>query len=267
MPYRTFVQTVPNAYTLREPADVIAACQRLGLKAEHKRPRLGEVLAAPGPALARSNDGNWLLYRVRNGEIQRIDGATGTVTPVPESEFARTWAGDLVPVAVYTDEDYAQAPRLEFAETKHDFGEVWQGENLTCLFAFQNTGKSPLEITGVRASCGCTAAVVSRTVEGQGAEGQGAEDRASGGPAVDPAHAAHHQAATRETFGPGESGSIKVTFRTAGKVSHTGSTVSVYSNDPRTPTTMLRVSAHIKIPVEVRPNIVRFNPTSCASTA
>jgi len=258
MPYRTFVQTVPNAYTVREPADVVAACHRLGLKAEQKKARVGEVLAAPGPVLARNNDGNWILYRVRDGVIERIDGAAGTVTPTPESQFVQDWTGDLILVDTYSAEDYEKAPRIEFAETKHDFGKAWQGENLQNIFTFTNGGQSPLEITSVRASCGCTAAIVSKATGSENPAGE--QNGSNPAPGGNPLYAQGHQAAgARQTFAPGESGSIKVTFRTAGKVSHAGSTVSVYSNDPRTPTTMLQVSANVLVPVEVRPTIVRFN--------
>lgn len=40
--------------------------------------------------------------------------------------------------------------------TTHDFGKVKQGTPVTHEFKFTNTGKTPLVITNVQASCGCT---------------------------------------------------------------------------------------------------------------
>jgi hypothetical protein len=271
MPYRELVRMVPNAYTVREPGDVVGACRRLGLKAEHKKARVSDVLVTPGPFLVRNREGNWMLYRVRNGVIQRLDGSSQAGTGVPESEFLQDWTGDVITVEAYTAEDYEQAPRIEFSETQHDFGQAWQGDNLTHLFTFKNTGSSPLEITNIRASCGCTAAVVSKIETPEGGEGQStSEARENPGPGTGPVAGpgtgnatlppqAHHQPGSKHTFAPGESGNIEVTFRTAGKRSRTGSTVTVYSNDPRSPTTMLRVSAMVMVPVEVQPSIVRLN--------
>ncbi|MCU0392697.1 MAG: DUF1573 domain-containing protein [Thermoflexibacter sp.] len=41
------------------------------------------------------------------------------------------------------------------AETK-DFGKIPQGNPVTATFKFKNTGKIPLVISNVQASCGCT---------------------------------------------------------------------------------------------------------------
>ena len=38
----------------------------------------------------------------------------------------------------------------------HDFGKIKQGTPVTHEFKFTNSGKSPLVITNVQASCGCT---------------------------------------------------------------------------------------------------------------
>ncbi len=43
-----------------------------------------------------------------------------------------------------------------WASTSHDFGKIKQGVPATYEFKFTNTGKSPLVITNVQASCGCT---------------------------------------------------------------------------------------------------------------
>ena len=47
-------------------------------------------------------------------------------------------------------------PVMTFEKTKHNFGEMIEGDVVNTTFTFKNTGKSPLIITNARASCGCT---------------------------------------------------------------------------------------------------------------
>lgn len=47
-------------------------------------------------------------------------------------------------------------PEITFEKTLHDFGKVIQGERLSYIFKFKNTGKSNLIIDGATASCDCT---------------------------------------------------------------------------------------------------------------
>ena len=45
---------------------------------------------------------------------------------------------------------------ITFNEQIHDYGKIQQGADGTCEFKFKNTGKTPLILSNVRASCGCT---------------------------------------------------------------------------------------------------------------
>lgn len=45
---------------------------------------------------------------------------------------------------------------LGWESPSHDFGKIKQGVPVTHEFTFTNTGKTPLVITNVQASCGCT---------------------------------------------------------------------------------------------------------------
>lgn len=47
-------------------------------------------------------------------------------------------------------------PDFKFDKEVHDFGTVTEGVKATYDFKFTNTGKEPLIITSVNASCGCT---------------------------------------------------------------------------------------------------------------
>lgn len=77
----------------------------------------------------------------------------------------------------------ADKPVMKFEKETHDFGKIKTGDIVNYDFKFTNTGKSPLIITGASASCGCTTPVW-----------------------------------PKEPVKPGESGVIKVTFDSKGKM-------------------------------------------------
>jgi len=45
---------------------------------------------------------------------------------------------------------------IAFAETEFDFGSVDQGEKVSHVYKFTNTGSEPLIISSAKGSCGCT---------------------------------------------------------------------------------------------------------------
>ncbi|MBC8757333.1 DUF1573 domain-containing protein [Kordia sp. YSTF-M3] len=45
---------------------------------------------------------------------------------------------------------------MTFDKTEHDFGTIKEGDQVETTFKFTNTGTSPLLITGIKGSCGCT---------------------------------------------------------------------------------------------------------------
>jgi hypothetical protein len=69
------------------------------------------------------------------------DGSTVAATPVGEQ-------GAEVPTGPLTT--------LTFAETTFDFGDVEDGEVVSHVYKFTNTGKEPLVIKDAKGSCGCT---------------------------------------------------------------------------------------------------------------
>lgn len=127
----------------------------------------------------------------------------------------------------------AQAPaavdknKAEFKFTKeiHDFGTVVEGEMATYEFTFTNTGKEPLIISNVAASCGCTT-----------------------------------PSWTREPVKPGEKGSIKAVYNSANRPGPFTKQVTITSN-ASTATKVLT----IKGVVERQPSGVPENKNSSAS--
>ena len=45
---------------------------------------------------------------------------------------------------------------ITFAELKHNYGEIHFSGDGNCEFTFRNTGKTPLVLTHVKSTCGCT---------------------------------------------------------------------------------------------------------------
>jgi hypothetical protein len=45
---------------------------------------------------------------------------------------------------------------MTFDKTEHDFGTINEGDQVETVFNFTNTGSSPLLITNIKGSCGCT---------------------------------------------------------------------------------------------------------------
>lgn len=92
------------------------------------------------------------------------------------------------------------SPVIEFDTLQHNFGNAKEGDKLTHVFTFKNTGDKDLEIIHINTSCGCTAANY-----------------------------------TKEPVPPGESGSITVTFNTYGKKGRNNKTIYVRSTGSEKP--------------------------------
>jgi hypothetical protein len=102
-------------------------------------------------------------------------------------------------------------PNIDFDASVHDFGQVNEGTVLKHVFTVKNTGTSPLVLTNVSTSCGCTAATL------------GKGEISSGG-----------------------TGPIEVTFDTRGFQGTGSKTITVNSNDKRRPTSTLEIMYNIE---------------------
>jgi len=105
---------------------------------------------------------------------------------------------------------FAANPKIYFPEITHDFGKVENGKVVDYIFKFVNKGNSILNIQDIKTSCGCTAALVSS-----------------------------------KSVKPGEDGTIKVELNTKGHTGKMVRTVTIKSNDPKTPTSTLTIFAEV----------------------
>lgn len=87
-------------------------------------------------------------------------------------------------------------PAITWEKTSHDFGDMVQGERQEYTFKFRNTGTSPLIITNVQVTCGCT------TPKGW----------------------------ARDPIAPGQSSELTIAFNSMGKYGRQNKVVTIVSN-------------------------------------
>jgi hypothetical protein len=98
---------------------------------------------------------------------------------------------------------------MTFTEYEHDFGTLNEGDEVTHVFEFTNTGSEPLLLSNCKGSCGCTV-----------------------------------PKCPKEPIAPGASGSIEVKFNSKGKKNAQTKRVTIDANtDPAQ--TILTISANV----------------------
>ena len=63
---------------------------------------------------------------------------------------------DNVAAAAERDATSGDFPEISFAETEHDFGTIVNGTPVETKFVYTNTGKTPLVVSNIKSTCGCT---------------------------------------------------------------------------------------------------------------
>ena len=126
----------------------------------------------------------------------------------------------------------AASPEIAVAKPTYDFGSITQGKKVEHQFVITNKGDSPLTIKSVRPSCGCTAV-----------------------------------STTTSVILPGKSGGIKASFNSANYAGTIHKTISVDTNDPKSPTTVLNLTGSVVEEIQINPkqlNVgqLRVNETS-----
>lgn len=73
-------------------------------------------------------------------------------------ELSVTSNADIIrnPDSADGSQDTANVAKMTFEEITFDFGEAKQGDIVTHVYKFKNTGKVPLLISDARSTCGCT---------------------------------------------------------------------------------------------------------------
>ncbi|WP_299226127.1 DUF1573 domain-containing protein [uncultured Psychroserpens sp.] len=63
---------------------------------------------------------------------------------------------DNVAAAAERDAASSEFPVITFDEAEHDFGTIVNGTPVETKFKYTNTGKSPLVVSNIKSTCGCT---------------------------------------------------------------------------------------------------------------
>lgn len=132
----------------------------------------------------------------------------------------------LISAAGFSQTDKAAAPaaapastsEMVFEAEEFNFGTIKQGESVTHEFSFTNNGKDDLIITNAQGSCGCTV----------------------------PQY-------PKEAIKKGATGTIKVTFNSAGKMGLQDKTVTITSNAKNSPR-ILHLKGTVEAPAPVPVN-------------
>lgn len=115
-------------------------------------------------------------------------------------------------------------PVIKVANPVHNFGKVAPNKKYNCEFKFKNVGNAPLKITKIQTTCGCTVPQLKK-----------------------------------KTYAPGESGSIKVAFRTPARQGKTTKRLYILSNDKKNPKFGLTLKATVELKVTFKPKSLKLS--------
>lgn len=101
-------------------------------------------------------------------------------------------------------------PKISFEEASYAFGDITQGDVVTHVFNYENTGNEALVISNVRTSCGCTAPDWSR-----------------------------------EPLAPGETAELTIKFNSRGKMGMQNKIITITSNAVNS-TEQVKITANVK---------------------
>ena len=103
--------------------------------------------------------------------------------------------GLLFSFAIISNSQTEPTGEITFEKTTQEFGDIKQGQSVTAVFKFKNTGKAPVILSNVQTTCGCTVPTW-----------------------------------TREPIAPGKTAEINATFNSAGKMGMQNKVITVFSN-------------------------------------
>jgi hypothetical protein len=117
-----------------------------------------------------------------------------------------------------TAEEFMSSAIAVFDTTAFDFGSIPGNSKVEHDFMLSNKGKTDLYVRKVSASCGCTVAQPSKTI-----------------------------------IPPGDSTVIKVTYNTQGHSGADKKAITVITNDPRKPKSILWIKTLVEAPLSTTP--------------
>jgi len=117
-----------------------------------------------------------------------------------------------------------ELPVIKVEKRTHDFGKVAPNKKYDCEFKFKNVGNATLKITRIQSTCGCTVPQLKK-----------------------------------KSYAPGESGTIKVTFRTPTRQGKTSKRLFILSNDKKNSKFGLILKATVELKIAFKPNSLKLS--------
>jgi len=133
-------------------------------------------------------------------------------------------------ILLFPGQLFAAGPHIEVLQPDFQFGTIRQGEQVPHTFIFKNTGDQPLEITKVKSSCGCTAALVDE-----------------------------------RQIAPGASGEVKVNFDSTRFSGSITKTVYIYTNDLPNKLVQLHLRGEIKAELQLSSRRLQIGPVAAGT--
>jgi hypothetical protein len=84
------------------------------------------------------------------------DATTTEIAPAADPNAAMAAAQGADPAAAATPVPTGPTTSVKFDQDTYDWGKVMDGDKVTHVFKFKNTGNEPLIISNAKGSCGCT---------------------------------------------------------------------------------------------------------------
>ena len=114
--------------------------------------------------------------------------------------------------------------KIQVENPVHNFGVIGPSKSYKGEFKFKNVGEGTLKINKIKSTCGCTVPKLEK-----------------------------------KTYAPGESGTIKVTYRSSSRQAPVAKHLYIESNDPGNPKFELTIKAKVQLSIVVSPEKLKLS--------
>lgn len=198
------------------------AAHKLGFNAVGMKLSINDLNDLKQPVIAFVNGNHFLVIdKIVDGQLRLIDPSS-SFSLMSKDDFSKIWNGQILAVTK-TKFIGGEQPHIQFDELIHDFGDAPQQGTVVHKFNFKNVGKTNLVISKVKASCACTAVLLSNKI-----------------------------------IPPNGNGTIEFKFPTELWRGKRIVDAQVYSNDPDKPVVILSLTGNIAGWIPVVPNYLDF---------
>ena len=199
-------------------ANLCTAAKQKGFETAMVKWSIEDLKAATAPVIVFVDGNHFMVVESFEQGMFKIWDVPEPAASISERAFRQRWKGHVITFQPIFDES---GPRIAFDRAMYDFGEIWEEEEVRHTFTVHNLGDTNLEISDVQSSCRCTSLVV-----------------------------------TNRTLAPNEIGQIAVEYDSRGYRGTAEESITIASNDPIRPTTVLRIHGHVHSIPKALPEIL-----------